>query len=129
MLEDKTYSEWTSVFDPASQFKGSWEKGSKIIFLGTGSDGTQAGMVSRIRENIPNRFVSIEHIGIIEDGKEIYSGQKVEEWAGALENYTFIDKSGDTLLEVDLDIDNSYGAYFAETWPKALDKLKSICEK
>jgi len=129
MLEDKTYSEWTSVFNPASRFRGSWEKGSKILFLGTDSDGTQGGMVSWIRENIPNRFVSIEHLGILEDGKEIYSGQKVEGWAGALENYTFIDKSGDTLLEVDLDIDNGYGAYFAETWPKALDKLKSICEK
>jgi len=129
MLEDKTYTEWTSEFNPTSHFKGSWEKGSKILFLGTDGDGNQAGMVSRIRENIPNRFVSIEHLGIVEDGKEIYSGKKVEEWAGGLENYTFIDKSGDTLLEIDLDIDNGYGVYFAETWPKALDKLKSICEK
>jgi len=131
MLEDKTYTEWTSEFNPTSHFKGSWEKGSKILFLGTGSDGNQAGMVSRIRENIPNRFVSIEHLGIVEDGKEIYSGQKVEEWAGALENYTFSEIEGDTLLGVDLDLDvaDEYRTYFAETWPKALDKLKSICEK
>jgi len=131
MLEDKTYTEWTSEFNPTSHFKGSWEKGSKILFLGTDGDGNQAGMVSRIRENIPNRFVSIEHLGIVEDGKEIYSGQKVEEWAGALENYTFSEMEGDTLLGVDLDLDvaDEYRTYFAETWPKALDKLKSICEK
>ncbi|MZP54187.1 MAG: hypothetical protein GT600_01955, partial [Bacteroidales bacterium] len=60
--------------------------------------------------------------------KEIYSGQKVEGWAGARENYTFIDNVRDTLLEIDLDVDSDYKAYFAETWPKALDKLKSICE-
>ena len=129
MLEEKTYSEWTSVFDPTSHFVGSWEKGSKIQFLGTDSDGNQQGMASRIRENMPNRFVSIEHLGMIVDGKEIYSGQKVEEWTGALENYTFTDIGGDTLLEIDLDVANDFGTYFAETWPKALDKLKSICEK
>jgi len=129
MLEEKTYSEWTSVFDPSSRFIGSWEKGSKMQFLGTDSDGNQQGMTSRIRENIPNRFLSIEHLGMIVDGKEIYSGQKVEEWAGALENYTFTDIGGDTLLEIDLDVANDFGTYFAETWPKALDKLKSICEK
>ena len=129
MLEPTTYSEWTSEFNPSSHFIGSWEKGSKILFLGTDHNGTRGGMVSRIRENIPNRFVSIEHLGIVEDGKEIYNGQKVEEWAGALENYTFIDNVRDTLLEIDLDVDSDYGDYFAETWPKALGKLKSICEK
>jgi len=129
MLEDKTYTEWTSEFNPTSHFKGSWGKGSKILFLGTDGDGNQAGMVSRIRENIPNRFVSIEHLGIVEEGKEIYSGQKVEDWAGALENYTLTDIGGDTLLEIDLDVANDYRAYFAETWPKALDKLKYICKK
>jgi uncharacterized protein YndB with AHSA1/START domain len=129
MLEPETYSEWTSVFNSSSHFIGSWEKGSKILFLGTDRNGTQGGMVSRIRDNIPNRFISIEHLGIVEDGEEIYSGQKVEEWAGALENYTFIANGRDTLLEIDLDVDSDWKIYFAETWPKALDKLKSICEK
>lgn len=128
MLEPETYSEWTSVFNPSSHFSGSWEKGSRILFLGTGSDGTMGGMVSRIRENIPNRFVSIEHLGIVEDGKEIYNGNKVEGWAGALENYTFIDNGRDTMLKIDLDVVSDFKGYFAETWPKALEKLKSICE-
>ena len=129
MLEPETYSEWTSVFNPSSHFIGSWEKGSKILFLGTDRNDIQGGMVSRIRENIPNRFVSIEHLGIVEDGKEVYSGQKVEEWAGAIENYTFIDNDRYTLVEIDLDVASDYVVYFAETWPKALDTLKSICER
>lgn len=129
MLEPETYSEWTSVFNPSSHFIGSWEKGSKILFLGTDSNGIRGGMVSRIRENIPHKFVSIEHLGIVEDEKEIYSGQKVEGWAGALENYTFINNEGSTQLEIDLDVDSDYETYFTETWPKALTRLKSICEK
>ncbi|MDX9811265.1 MAG: SRPBCC family protein [Bacteroidales bacterium] len=129
MLEAETYSQWTSVFNPSSHFSGSWEKGSRIYFLGNDRDGNLGGMVSTIRENIPNRFVSIEHLGIVEDGEEIYSGHKVEGWAGALENYTFIPKGSDTLLEIDLDVDSNWKIYFDETWPKALDKLKLICER
>lgn len=129
MLDEKTYSEWTSVFNPTSHFKGSWEKGSKILFLGTDHNGNQGGMVSRIKENIPARFLSIEHIGIVENGKEILSGKKVTEWAGALENYTFTEKNGTTFLEIDVDVNEDYLSYFEATWPKSLDKLKEICEK
>jgi uncharacterized protein YndB with AHSA1/START domain len=129
MLDKKTYSEWTSVFNPSSHFEGSWEKGSKIQFLGTDHDGTSGGMISRIKENIPDRYLSIEHLGIIQNGKEIFSGPKVEEWAGALENYTFIDNNESTLLKIDLDVAPDYQDYLAEMWPKALQLLKSICEK
>jgi uncharacterized protein YndB with AHSA1/START domain len=36
MLGDRTYREWTKVFNPSgSYFEGSWDQGSKILFLGT----------------------------------------------------------------------------------------------
>ena len=85
-------------------------------------------MVSRIKENTPNRFVSIEHLGILQNGEEITSGPAVEAWAGALENYTFTEEDGQTLLSVDVDSSPEHHAYFFETWPKALTKLKEICE-
>jgi len=129
MLDDRKYTEWTSVFNPSSHFIGSWEKDSKILFLGTDSDGSTGGMVSRILENIPSRFVSIEHYGIIQDGSELFCGPKVDQWAGALENYTFTGVKGTTLLEIDVDVHEDYISYFAETWPEALKKLKEICEK
>lgn len=129
MLDEKTYSEWTSVFNPSSQYIGSWEKGSKILFIGTDSDGRTGGMVSRIKEYIPDRFVSIEHYGVIKDGSEVFCGTEVEQWAGALENYTFTGTEGSTLLKIDIDVHVDYISYFAETWPEALKKLKEICEK
>ncbi len=129
MLNEKQYSEWTSLFNAASHFEGDWKKGSKILFLGTGQDGTMGGMVSRIRENVPYRFVSIEHLGVIEHGKEITSGPKVKKWAGGLENYTFIDQDGKTMVEIDNDVPKDWIQYFNNTWPKALIKLKEICEK
>ncbi len=129
MLDEKHYSEWTSEFNPASHYKGSWKKGSKILFIGTDKDGSTGGMVSKIRENIPNRFVSIEHLGILKDDKEITSGSETESWAGALENYTFSEQDGTTLLSIDCDTTEEFVSCFSETWPKALNRLKRICEE
>lgn len=129
MLEEKPYREWTSVFNPGSHFKGSWEKDAKIIFIGTDEEGNEGGMISRIKENIPNQFISIEHLGMVGNGEEITSGPEVEPWAGALENYTFESKNGGTLLKIDVDTNKEYQSYFDETWPKALKILKTICEK
>lgn len=128
MLAEKTYREWTAEFNPTSRYRGSWEKGTKILFIGTDKDGIEGGMVSRVKENIPNKFLSIEHIGLLQGGKEITTGKEVEGWAGSLENYTFIATKSGTLLMVELDSNNDFKSYFEETWPKALSKLKTICE-
>jgi uncharacterized protein YndB with AHSA1/START domain len=128
MLDEKKYKEWTSVFNPHSHFKGSWEKGSKILFLGTDENGNEGGMVSLIKENIPNKYVSIEHKGMIQKGEEIISGPEVDSWIGATENYSFTEDKGKTLLSVDIDLTDEFKSYFLDTWPKALNKLKAICE-
>jgi hypothetical protein len=86
-------------------------------------------MVSRIKENIRNRYISIEHVGIIKNGEEITSGSEVENWSGVLENYLLTNMDGKTLLSVEFDSNDEFKSYFIETWPKALKKLKSICEK
>lgn len=129
MIDDQSYRKWTKAFSEDSYFIGTWEKGSKIIFLGTDSEGNVGGMVSQIREHIPNQFISIEHLGFIQDGKEITSGPEVEKWAGAHENYTFEKVNGKTLLSIDLDVNDEFKTYFVDTWPKALLVLKEICEQ
>jgi len=129
MLEKEHYKQWTAVFAPDSHFVGTWDKGSKIKFLGTGENGEKGGMVSRIKENIPGKFISIEHLGIIQNSKEITSGKDVEAWAGALENYTFKNQNGGTLLCIDTDSNKEFKELFMDTWPMALEKLKELCEE
>ncbi|MDD4968180.1 MAG: SRPBCC family protein [Paludibacter sp.] len=129
MLDKEGYSEWTAAFTPTSYFMGSWEKGSKILFIGTDEDGKVGGMVSKIRENIPNKYVGIDHVGVIQGDQELTSGPEVEKWAGISENYTFTENNGTTLLSVDLGINDEFEAYMLETYPKALKLLKAICEK
>ncbi len=129
MLDEKIYVEWTSVFNPTSHFKGTWAKGSRIHFLGINSEGKTEGMIGVVKENIPNKFVSIEYIGMLMDGRVITSGLDLEGWIGAHENYTFSTANGMTLLTVDLDANYQFKSYFLKTYPKALAKLKSICEQ
>ena len=77
MLDDKQYREWTKAFNPGdkpgafSYYRGDWSKGSKMLFLGPDPEtGQEGGMVSRIAENKPYEYISIEHIGIVQNGIE-----------------------------------------------------------
>jgi hypothetical protein len=123
-----TYEQWTALFNPTSTFEGSWEKGEKIRFIGTDEKGEKGGMVSAIAENLPNKFVSIKHIGLFAAGKEITEGPEVEKWAGGLENYAFEEAAGQTTVTVSLDTTEDFADYMNQTYPAALEKLKEICE-
>lgn len=129
MLADKTYREWTSEFNPSSRFEGSWEKGAKILFVGTSEAGKREGMVARIKEHIPNKYISIEHYGLVNGDEEITTGEEITAWAGSHENYSFNPVPEGTKLSVELDSNEEFKSYFEESWPRALTKLKSICER
>lgn len=130
MLEDKTYRIWTEPFNPGSYYKGDWSKGSKILFLGPDPEtGKEGGMVSRIAENKLYEFISIEHLGIINDGIEDTTSEEVKKWTPAFENYTFKEKNGATEVIVQMDINDEYKEMFEGMWPKALQKLKELAEK
>jgi hypothetical protein len=123
-----TYEQWTAMFNPTSTYEGNWNKGSKILFIGTDEKGEKGGMVSEIAENIKNQFVSIRHYGLVKNGVEVTEGPEVEKWANGFENYTFKENNGATLVTVDLDTAEDFLEYMKQTYPKALDKLKEICE-
>lgn len=128
MLFSPTYEQWVAVFNPTSHYQGSWDKGSRILFLGEDTQGQVGGMVSRIAEHIPAQYVSIEHLGFFQQGKEILEGPEVESWKGCLENYRFISKGPETKLKVQLHSTPEMKEYFNEHYPQALEKLKNICE-
>lgn len=128
MLNKPTYEQWTAAFNPGSTFEGGWNKGDKIYFIGFGEDGKKGGMVSRIAENIPNEFISIQHYGILDGDDEITEGPLVDSWRDALENYTFSENNGVTTVSVETDTSEDYADYFNDTWPRALKILKELCE-
>jgi hypothetical protein len=124
-----SYEQWTAMFNPTSTYNGNWDKGSKIQFIGIDEKGEKGGMVSEIADNIPNRFVSIRHYGLLKANVEITEGPEVEKWANGFENYTFEEINGTTTVTVDLDTAEDFSDYMNQAYPKALGKLKEICEK
>jgi hypothetical protein len=129
MLNQDSYRKWTEAFAKGSHFVGDWKKGSKILFLAPKESGGEMGMVARVEESRPFEYVSLEHMGIVKDGKEDTTSEEVKKWAGAHENYTFKQTNGKTEVSVDVDTSDEYKDMFQNTWPKALQKLKELAEK
>ncbi|MDX5405795.1 MAG: VOC family protein [Chromatiaceae bacterium] len=125
MFSDVGYRNWTSAFCEGSYFKGSWQQGETIRFLSPSGD----GMVSHIAEHKPLQFMSIKHLGFIVDGKDDFTSDKVLSWAPAFENYRFSENGGGTRLEVEQEVAPEYEQYMQDSWPKALQKLKALCEQ
>lgn len=123
----ETYPQWTKAFNEDSRVETDWKKGSRALFI----DGNGDGMVSRIAENIPNQFMSIEHLGTRMGGVEDTTSPAVAQWAGAHEDYHLEDIDGGTRLIIKMDVDENseYAEMFATMWPKALEAVKSISEK
>ncbi|GAP68941.1 uncharacterized conserved protein YndB, AHSA1/START domain [Bacteroidales bacterium 6E] len=129
MLDDDQYRRWTTVFNPTSRFEGKWQKGESIKFLGSDEQGNVGGMQSLVREFIPNRFISLQHIGEIQTGVNNENVQNTESWSGALENYWYFPSNKVTMVYVETDRFPGFDEYFNDTWPKALAILKKICEE
>lgn len=128
-LKDKsTYEHWTSAFNPTSTYEGTWEKGSKIHFVGVDENGKKGGMVSEIKEHEPAKFISIRHYGFLDGEIEVTTGEQVEKWAGGHENYSYQENNGITTVTVDIDTLDEYLDYFNNTYPLALDQLKALSE-
>jgi uncharacterized protein YndB with AHSA1/START domain len=125
MLGPDGYRVWTAAFMEGSHFVGSWEKGAKIRFLAPNGE----GMASEIADNRPFEFVSIRHVGIVKDGVVDTTSPEAVAWAPAFENYSFADEGAGTKLKVELDTVPQYEQYMRDTFPKALDLLKKLCEQ
>ena len=128
VIDSVGFSDWTSLFSPISYFKGDWSEGSKILFISDMEDGSKVGMVSQIKKNIPNQIISIEYLGMIQDGKEVMTGEEVESFKGAMESYSFSTNGTLTTMLVETDVFVEESTFFEETWPKALNRIKEICE-
>lgn len=124
MIAPESYRNWTSAFTEGSTYEGSWDAGQQIRFLSPSGD----GMVAEIAENRANQFISIRHLGFIAQGVVDTDSEAVRAWAPAYENYSFQAVPEGTRLVVDQDITDDFEGFMTETWPKALARLKALCE-
>ena len=125
MLAPASYNDWTSAFAEGSYYEGAWRQGEKIKFLLPSGD----GMVAEVAECRENEFVSLRHIGSVNNGIEDTTSESVRAWAPAYENYTFSAITEGTKLVIDQDVTEEFEAFITQAWPNALQRLKTLCEK
>ncbi len=130
IINPKKYRIWTYAFNKDSHFDGSWNKGDKIHFIGRDEEtGEMHGMVSQIEESDLHQFVSIKHLGVLNNGKEDFESEMAKSWSPAYENYTFSPtESGATLFKAEVDLQEEYAEMFEEMWANGLKLLKLIAE-
>ena len=124
MLDDAGYRDWTTPFAEGSHFVGRWQSGEQIRFMSPSGD----GMLSEIAELRPDAFVSIRHLGTIQQGVVDTQSAAVRAWTPAYENYHFHATPAGTRLVVEQDATPEFEAYLREAWPKALQRLNALCE-
>jgi hypothetical protein len=124
MFDDDAYRHWTSAFCQGSYFIGSWQQGGTIRFLSPSGD----GMIATIAQNQPYKLMSIKHLGFVFNGVDDLVSDKVSSWAPAYENYLFRAVPDGTQLLIEQEVAQDYVQFMSDTWPKALNKLKQLCE-
>ncbi len=129
MLGEETYKQWTAAFCPGSYYKGSWDEGSKIVFLGPNPEtGEEGGISSKIEVNKPYEYISILHLAEVKNGVEVEDSAITGSWAGAHENYSFAEKDGGTEVTIDQDVTEKEAEYMSKAWDDALLSLKNLAE-
>lgn len=126
VTEANNANEWIKVFAPNSHFEGSWEQGEKLIAIDPDSQGNHQGMISLIKENIPNERIFVQPMGIVENGQPIFEGEKVKGLDEFYEIYNFNAKENGTELAIETVVFDDLEDYFLKTWPLALEKIKSL---
>lgn len=135
MLGDEGYRVWTMEFNPGGSYYekenvGEFVTGENVDFLGPDQNGQLGGMISKVYEVRKPEFISFQHLGYNMNGVRDTTSEEIQAIFPSFENYTF-EKLGEdkTKVRVDMDSDPKYTEMFNGMWPKALAKLKEICEK
>ncbi|UOQ55246.1 SRPBCC domain-containing protein [Hymenobacter cellulosivorans] len=121
---EQTYGQWASVFSPGSHAQSDWQEGSQVVF----SSANGGSMYSQIAQQTLHEYISFQHLGQVKDGQQQPFDQNNQDWAGATENYTLRQIGNTTELTVEMDVPENHQAYFAETFPRALEKVKELAE-
>jgi len=124
MLSEKTYKQWVGAAWPGSYFEGEWREGETLCFFNPEKSGTKAKLI----EHRPYQFSRAEHIACFDKGKEDTTSSIARSWIGCTESYAFSEHNGHTTHKVTMHVTADWVDMFNTDWPKALTKLKEICE-
>lgn len=124
LLDDKSTRIWYAEFSEGTFAETDWKVGSKALFI----DNTRSGMVSKVIVNNPGQMLSVEHQGIVMEGKEDYESEMAKAVKGGREIYMLSEKNGNTQLSIECDMAEQMFESMSLSWDKALQKIQELSE-
>jgi uncharacterized protein YndB with AHSA1/START domain len=124
MLDAETYKQWAGAAWPGSYYEGEWKEGGTVYFFNPEKSGTKV----KLLEHREYEFSLAEHISSFNNGVEDTESKTAKGWIGSKESYTFTEAGGKTTVEAVMYVTAAWHGIFMADMPKALAKLKEICE-
>ena len=121
LWQDDTLREWAGIIDPGTHMVGKLTPGAEVQFI----SGNGFGVTSLVKELTPCKYVLLLHEA---DTKDSGTQERAKEWTGGQESYSLKETNGNTTLTVAFDVPPELEAYFADTYPKALEVLRQLAE-
>jgi uncharacterized protein YndB with AHSA1/START domain len=126
MLQKETYEQWVANAWPGSSFDGKWKTGERMRFVGSDGSGTLAEFI----EVKPYERVLARHIAVLNPGgAEDRTSEIAKGWVVTTEEYRLAESQGKTTLTVLIETTPEWRKMFDDSWPTALQDLKTIAER
>lgn len=74
LFSQDNYKKWASAMNEGTYFEGTWEEGTIMKFL----DPKNNGMYNLVEKNIPNKQLSMKHLGWILEGSLLHKIGKIQ---------------------------------------------------
>lgn len=115
---------WLAAFGEGNVALTDWQEGSKAVFV----DGSNSGLITRIKESRPFETILMQNIGIITDGKEDYESEEAIESQAFFERYLLTSEGDATRLSVEVVVEDDFFDKTSASWKKALATIKLQAE-
>ncbi|MDQ0477812.1 MULTISPECIES: SRPBCC domain-containing protein [Chryseobacterium] len=120
LFTQDAYQKWASAMNEGTYFEGTWEEGSVMKFL----DPKNNGMYNKVIKNIPNRELSMKHLGWIFDGE-----LSPQDWEDSTISYFLEPYENKTLLIGRVNSLDEFVDFFNTKYPKNFEKIKELSEE
>jgi uncharacterized protein YndB with AHSA1/START domain len=123
LWQDETLGEWAGIIDPGTYMAGELKEGNEVQFI---SSENGYGVTSLVEKLVANEFVLLRHQA---DTQEHGKQERENEWTGGKESYSLTVKDGITTVTAAFDVPPEMEAYFKDSYPKALERVKILAER
>jgi len=123
LWRDETFRQWAGIIDPGTYMNGDLVEGNEVQFI---SAENGYGVTSLVAKLTPGEFLQLKHQA---DTQDSGAQERANEWTGGAESYSLTETDGTTTLTATFDVPLDMEDYFQTTYPKALERVKTLAEQ